>query len=175
MKTYNLHIGNVHLLNEALVEKRGKRNILIGENTLEELDRKTALFPSFKELEEELNEVQGPNDVAVIMLLDDYNNGIRIVTSDIVYTKDKKEIDNRDSIRLWTIEHLKKYPIDIKEFDGIKEVYKNIYGNKDREYSEQKIVNASRAYFNSAGYKAYRDTYFVLKSLTPEIERKIKR
>ena len=80
MRTYNLHIGDKHLLNEALNEIRGKRNILIEGETIEEVDKRTALFPSFIELEEELNEVQGPNDTAVILLLDEYNLVERIFT-----------------------------------------------------------------------------------------------
>lgn len=167
MVTYNVHIGNAHLLDDALKEKT-KRNILIEGLKLEEVDRMTALFPSFKELEEELNPIPEPNDIAVIMLLDKYNEGIKIVTRDIVYSEDIKEIYDRDSIKNWTIDYLKKHPTDIRLFDGIRATYSTIYGKNDIEYSEQKVEYSIHAYFNNAGYSTYRKTYFTLKSIDIE-------
>ena len=169
MRTYNLHIGDKHLLNEALNEIRGKRNILIEGETIEEVDKRTALFPSFIELEEELNEVQGPNDTAVILLLDEYNKGIKIVTSDIVYTEDLKQIKDKDSIKAWALDYLRKNPSDIVQFEGIRSAYKTKYGNEDREYSEEKVVSSVYAYFNNANHLAYRKIYFELKAIDPPV------
>ena len=168
MRTYNVHIGDVHLLNEALNDVT-KRNIIIEDQKLEDLDRKTALFSSFKELEEELNQVPGLNDAAVIILLDKNNKGLKIVTSDIVYADDMILIQDKDSIKEWTLDYLKKNPSDIRWFNGIKAVYKKRYGDEDREYSEEKVISSIYAYFNNADYSVYRNTYFALKAIDPSV------
>jgi len=172
MTLYNLHVGNAHLIGEVRYDIR-KRNVLIEGQSLEEVDKRTALFPSFKELEEEINQIKGPNNAAIIIIDEGNELGTGII-SDIVYSEDIKEIDNRDNIRQWTIEHLKKYPIDLVNFEGIYATYKTNYGIDDREYTEEKLINTVYAYFNNAGYKKYRDVYFELIALSPEVKSRRK-
>ena len=61
MRTYYLNVKNKndkesYTLEESLRDKN-KRKVLMMGYTIEELDKKTGLFPSFAELSEELNEV----------------------------------------------------------------------------------------------------------------------
>lgn len=168
MAIYNFHVGNVNLLNEALYNKK-ERNILIEGESLEDIDRRTALFSNFADIQEELNMFHTDKDAGVIIVDYDINDlsKSKIMRSDIVYMDDKKQLDNRDNIRLWALEYLRNNPYHIREFDGIMATFKNLFGSDDSNYTNDKVVYAVSAYFNNASYCDYRDVYFVLKYLNP--------
>lgn len=156
---------------ESSLRDRRKRGTLMARETIQELDKLTALFDSFEDLNEEFKTVHGSNkdmfDPLIIVDVDEKDLSKSYAIFDIVYSADKKQLDDPDNIKLWLLEYLKKNPKDISRFKGIR----NIYGNKYVEEFEKGIVTEDMinrivlSYLSNPTYKKYRDIYFTLKRL----------
>lgn len=176
MRTYYLDVkrkgSNIpnYTLEESLRDKNKRRVVMMG-YTIEELDKKTGLFASFKELSEELNEVhnsdQEMNDPYIIVDEDDNDLSKSYVIYDIVYEDDKKVIDNPDYIKSWLLEYLKKNPDDIYRIKGIRNIFQNKYNEEFTKgiINERTIEQIVYGYLENPSYKKYRDIYFTLKTL----------
>lgn len=159
-----------HTLEEQLRDNSKRRVIMMGE-TIEELDKLTAMFPSFERLNKELKEAHNSSidacDPIIIVDPDDTDLSKSYAIFDIVYEEDKKILDDRDNIKLWLLEYLKQNPEDISRFKGIRNIYQNKYTDEFKKgiVNEDIIKRIVLGYFENEGYKKYRDIYFELKNL----------
>jgi len=134
-------------------------------NSLKELDEATSVFASFVDLTESFNEVYNQD-------LKFYNPVIAVSNDDgtidnylgkIVYSSDKRIIDDAYNIKLWAYEYLCKNPDDILWFKGLEKIWKDKYNGCNLDYNV--INNILLAYFNNWDYSKVREVYFTLKDL----------
>lgn len=182
MRTYYLNVKNKddnpsYTLEESLRDKN-KRKVLMMGYTIEELDRKTGLFPSFEELSKELNEVYNSTkemyDPIIIVDEDDKDLSKSYPLYDIVYENDLKVISNPDYIKLWLEEYLIKNPEDIYRIKGIRNIFQNKYNEEFKKgiVEEKTITQIIHSFLANPSYKKYRDLYFALKVLDEKREVK---
>lgn len=175
MKTYGLYVkveGSSNLrftLEESLRDDRKRNQLLMDSHLIEDLDRMTSKFTSFRDLIEAFQEVNNTNksiyEPVIIVDKDEIDRSRSYPLFDIVYTDDQEMLNNKDSIRTWLLEYLINNPNDIKEFRGIKDIYQNVREKyKDRNINY--LINITiLIYFENHNYKRYREAYFKLKEL----------
>jgi len=177
-KNYGLYVkveGVYHYpLNEAVKEDGKRPHNLMNASLIEELDDMTAGFESFEEMNQIFKEVVYNDDKnmyepIIIVDKDETDREKSYVISDIVYAKDKIEIENKDNLKEWLTDYLKNNNQHISLFRGINEIYDRI--SKKPEYRNKSIDSLIEmtvyAYLVESGYnyKKRREAYFTLKYL----------
>lgn len=182
MRTYYLNVKNKddnssYTLEESLRDKNKRRVLMMG-YTIEELDKKTGLFPSFNELSEELNEAYNSNkeliDPIIIVDEDDKDLSKSYPIYDIAYEEDIKTLSNSNYIKIWLEDYLTKNPQEIYRIKGIRNIFQNKYTEEFKKgiIDERTISQIIYAYLSNPSYKKYRDIYFTLKALDDKREVK---
>lgn len=91
--------------------------------------------------------------------------------TDIVYSKDKKILDNRYSIKVWAEEFFTKNPKAIYECRYLSGMYFTRHNGEELTADlATRIVNAC---IKNNDYIQYRDLYFRLKELDPETAKRV--
>lgn len=182
MRTYYLNVKNkddnpIYTLEESLRDKNKRRVLMMG-YTIEELDKKTGMFSSFKELSDALNEAYNSNkemyDPIIIVDEEDKDLSKSYTIYDIAYENDLKILSNPDYIKAWLKEYLKQNPEDIYRIKGIRNIFQNKYNDEFNKgiINERTISQIVHGYLQNPSYKKYRDIYFTLKALDEKREVK---
>lgn len=182
MRTYYLNVQNKddnpsYTLEESLRDKNKRRGLMM-RYTIEELDNITSLFDSFQDMNEKLNEAYGQQKELInpIIIVDEDDNDLSksYVIYDIVFSGDKKIINDPNYITSWLLDYLTKKPEAIYRIKGVRNIFQNKYSEEFRQgiINEGIITQIVHAYLANPSYKKYRDLYFALKKLD---ETRVKR
>ena len=155
---------------ESLRNDTKRQQPLMSGQMIEDLDKLTSKYESAEDLLISYPKEVWDADVfiyepIIIVDKDEFDRSKSYYITDIVFAKDKVELQNKDYIKRWLLDYLLNNPHDIKEFRGIKEIYENLsktYSDKSIGY----IINMTvMVYFKGNNYKKYREAYFTLKKL----------
>lgn len=155
---------------ESLREDSKRQQVLMSGSLIEELDRLTAKYESIEDLlvsypEEVWDTKINLYDLVIIVDKDKVDRSKSYYISDIVFARDAKELENRDNIKCWLLDYLMKNHGDIKEFRGIRDIYKILIKSYS-DYSISNLINMTvLVYFKDNNYKRYREAYFKLREL----------
>lgn len=151
---------------EVLRDRKKRSNVFSTYKTIKELDEICGDFESYDDINDAFNKAYGTNEQMTRPFIiydksDDLSQSKAIF--DVVYKEDYKEISKADNIKLWAIDYLKKNPLDIVEFSGIRSIYNNKY--KEEALTGNLIERIVNSYFQGFEYSKVRSTYFTLKKL----------
>ena len=155
---------------ESLRDDTKRQQSLMSGHLIEDLDRLTSQYESMEELLTSYPEEVWDADICIyepVIIVDkhEFDRSKSYYITDIVYTKDARELQNMDNIKNWLLDYLLNNPNDIREFRGIKDIYDNLV-IAYRDSSIEQLINMSVfVYFKGNNYKKYREAYFKLKEL----------
>lgn len=155
---------------ESLRDDKKRQQALMSGRLIEDLDRLTSKYESSEDLLMSYPQEVWDTDIhmydpVILVDKDEFDRSKSYYITDIVFARDRVELQNKDNIKGWLLDYLIKNPNDIKEFRGVKEIYESLkktYSDKSIGY----IINITiLAYFKGNNYKKYREAYFTLKQL----------
>lgn len=158
-----------------LIIKTEKRVYSIPVNSLSEIDEFSVWYPNKLELGKMLNNILDLNiinfDKVDIFLSYRYSSNSKVSYLPIKYSSDNY---NCDSVKETYAKYYKDDHSRIKtNTSGIRNVGHQVireYIQGTKEITNNEIDMAINSYFNGAGYKKYRDSYFVLKDANYKVK-----